>query len=710
MKENKLTRSCDFRWRKFSRKGYAAFFSLKKEVTIGVLSVCTLGFANVDMTLAQNKILIQQETQEPEEVEMPDAHLSQTETLLTQQAAVQVGKEQQSSKEVQLEEVTVTSSRIAIPIAQTPKLVTIITKEEIKKAPVNSILELLAYSANIDVLQRGPHGAQADISLRGGSFDQTAVLLNGVNVSNAQTGHYSFDLPVNLSDIERIEVLHGPSALIYGSSAFSGGVNIITKKDVAEKAFISIGMGMHNLRSMQVRGALKTGIASHSLSVGHSSSSGYVANTDFDIYNLLWQTRFHLKGNNKIDVQLGYNDKNYGANSFYTPAFPKQYEYTSTYLGSIKGEFGTTLKLIPIVYWSRHLDQYDLIKDSVYGRNYHRGDTYGANLILQYKSKLGITNLGGEIRQEDMLSSKLGKEMAKPHGRYKAYDDRTNTSVTLDHTVKVDRMVFSAGILMNHNSFLDGNYEFYPSASASYRPWECFTVASSWSKSTRMPTFTELYYNTETHVANENLLPEKSESVDLSLKYCNSFMEANVTGFLLWGKNMIDWVQEDINSKPASTNITKIDTRGIESNVKFSLPPLYSGLTQRTALALAYTRMWQDHNTGQLISESKNKLNYLRDKFTAQLSHGICRGLSANWFFRYQHRMGRYTKYENNVDTKKQVPYPSFSTLDLKIDYRYENLMLNVSLNNLCDKRYVDLGNIGQPGFWLSGGISYAFK
>lgn len=613
-------------------------------------------------------------------------------------------------EDVQLGEVTVTSSRIAMPIAQTPKLVTIITKEDIQKAQATSILDLLTHSANIDVLQRSPHGAQADISLRGGSFDQTAILIDGVNITNAQTGHYSFDFPVNLSDIERIEVLLGPSALIYGSNAFSGGINIITKKKVDEKAVINVSSGMHNLKFIEARGAVKTGIVNHSLSVSNSSSDGFIRNTDYNIYNILLQTRFNLKNNNKLDIQFGYNDKNYGANSFYTAAYPDQYERTSSYLGTIKGEFGSKLKFIPIVYWLRHSDQFDLTKDSPIGRNYHRGDTYGTNLILQYKSKLGITNLGGEVRKEDMLSSKLGKEMIKPHGKYKAYIDRTNICTTLEHTLNIDKVVLSGGVLMNYNTFISGEYVFYPSISASYRPWDSFTIASSWSKSTRMPTFTELFYNTETHIANENLLPEKSESTDLTFKYRHSFVEVNVTGFLLWGKNMIDWIKEDKDSKPMSTNITKVNTQGIESNIKFRLSSVCPILGENSTLTLGYTRMWQDHFTEEYISESKNKLNYLRDKFTTQFNHRIFNGLSANWFFRYQKRMGRYSRYIDNKDTKELVPYPAFSTLDLKLDYKYENLTINLSLNNLYNKKYVDLGNIEQPGFWLLGGISYVFK
>lgn len=613
-----------------------------------------------------------------------------------------------SNAEVELGEVTVTSSRIAMPITQTPKLVTILSKEDIKKAQVSSVMDLLVYAANIDVLQRSPHGAQADISLRGGSFDQTAVLLNGINVSNAQTGHYSFDIPINISDIERIEVLHGPSALIYGSSAFSGGVNIITKKEVEEKARVKVSAGMHNLKYIEARGAAETGIVSHSLSVGHSSSDGYMANTDYTIYNALLQSRFHLGETNKLDLQFGYNDKNYGANSFYTAAFPNQYERTSTYLGTIKGEFGTTLKFIPILYWTRHTDQFDLTKDSPAGRNYHRGDTYGSNLIFQYSSKLGVTSLGGEIRKEDMLSSRLGHAMNKPRGKYKAYIDRTNISGTVEHTVKIDRVVLSGGVLMNYNTFRKGEYKFYPSFSASYRPWDAFSIASSWSKSSRMPTFTELFYNTETHTANENLLPEKSESVDLALRYRIPHVEFSVTGFLLWGKNMIDWIKDEANAKPTSTNITKVNTRGIESSMKVDLALLWPAL-DRSFLQVGYTRMWQDYDTDKYISESKNKLNYLRDKLTVHLNHPIFRGLSANWFFRYQKRMGQYTQYENHKSTGELVGYPSFATLDLKLDYRIENLTFNLSMNNLTNKKYVDLGNIEQPGFWLLGGISYVF-
>jgi iron complex outermembrane receptor protein len=700
MRQKELGNRQAYRFKRFVRRRYAAFNSMHKVVNIGVITGCMLTFTHITQTSAQNQVAIVVRDSVPEQ---------------------------------ELDEVMITASRIEIPLARTPKPVTIISSEQIAQAPVRSISELLAFVANIDVLQRGSHGVQADVSIRGGSSDQVAILVNGINFSNPQTGHYSLDIPVNLSDIERIEIVHGPSALIYGASAFSGGINIITKKKVTEKAYFAVESGMYDLKEIEARASTQTGIASHSLSVGYKSSGGYTGssdcnkytvsildgyaestlqyadNTGYDIYNLLWQSSMGWKNQSKLDVQLGYNNKKYGANAFYTPAWPDQYEQTRAFTGSVKGEFGSALKFIPIVYWNRHLDRFDLIKGSPWERNYHRGDIYGSNLILQYISPWGATGWGVEWRKEDILSSKLGKEI-KPHGNYKAYDERINTSVTLEHTVQSEKWVFSAGVLLNNNTFTGNEYRLYPSVNVSFRPFGNAKIAASWSKSTRMPTFTELYYNTETHQANENLKPEKSESTDLSFHYRTGFFEANLTGFLLWGRDMIDWIKVKEGDKAFSSNLTKVNTQGIEGIFRFRLVELFPALGEKSALTVGYTRLFQEYDARGHISQSANALNYLRDKFTVQFNHRIYGELSAGWYFRLQKRMGVYEKFENYKSAGRFEPYPVFSTLDLRLNYRYREWDFHVSVNNLYDTHYFDWGNIVQPGFWLSGGIVLCVK
>ena len=673
MKAKKINANRCFRFKRFSRKAYSVFNSMHKVVSIGVVTTSVLTLAHSTPTSAQV-------------------------------ASVRMQTEE-GIHEHELDEVTVTASRTETPLSQTAKIVTVITREEIAKAPVQSIQDILIYAANIDVIQRGGHGVQADISIRGGSADQTAVLLNGVNLSNPHTGHYSFDIPINLSDIERIEILHGPSALIYGSGAFSGGINIITKKKTDYKIYAKAEAGSHSLFSTEVRGAADIGQTSNSLSFGHQHSDGYISNSDYNIYNALWQTRLRTCSTSRLDFLAGYNNKSYGASTFYSALYPLQYDRTSEIMGAISGLFGHKLKFIPQLYWSRHYDQFDLIKNTDTGRNHHRGDTYGANMMFQYKSSAGTTHFGGELRREDISSSNLGKPINKPHGNYTKYDSRSQTNIVVEHTFDWHKFIFSAGVLANYNTLQNDKLRFYPSASISYKPVDVLKIYATWSRSSRLPTFTDLYYTTETHNANETLQAERSESFDLGVSYKHKYFNITVVGYIMNGRDMIDWVRNPGEEKWASWNHTEVDKQGVEAQIKIPLQPLAAFL-ENSSLSLSYARMYQQCDTKGL--ESKYTLNYLRDKFTAGLNHNIYKGLSANWNLRFQDRMGSYRRYEEGTD-KGLHPYPSFSTLDLKFYYEYKKLTFSLNFNNLYNTRFYDIGNIPQPGLWIIGGLKFVY-
>jgi iron complex outermembrane receptor protein len=666
---------------------------MHKVVHIGVVAACVLTLAHATQTAAQ--------------------------TVSVQPAC------EEGMPEQELDEVIVTASRLETPFDQATRMATVITCEEIARAPVQSIQDLLHYAANIDVIQRGGHGVQADISIRGGTADQTAVLLNGVNLTNPHTGHYSLDIPVNLSDIERIEILHGPSALIYGSGAFSGGIHIITKKKKDSPVYAKAEVGMHSLLNAEIRGAADIGRANNSLSFGAKHSDGYMTNSNYTLYNALWQTRWVVGAGDRIDAQVGYGAKSYGASTFYSALYPQQYERTSEAIGAVSGQFGRKLIFRPQIYWTRHYDQFDLIKNSETGRNYHRGDTYGANLLFRYAGLFGTTHFGGEARREDIVSSKLGKIRYKPHDHYTKYDDRTQINAMMEHTYSWKPFVFSAGVLANYNTLQDDKIRFYPSAGATFTPLHSLRLYAAWSRSGRLPTFTDLYYTTETHNANESLHTERSESFDLGAHFRQPWLDITVVGYFMNGRDMIDWVRAPDEEKWASWNHTEVDKRGWETRVHIPLFSLNShtsyanvpsqGIDQTAgrqrpersaSLTLNYARMYQDCDTKGL--ESKYTLNYLRDKFTALLHHPICGGLSADWYFRFQRRMGSYRKYEDGAD-KGLHPYPSFSTLDLKLCYAYEKMTFYLNLTNLYDTHYYDIGNLPQPGFWLIGGISYRY-
>lgn len=136
----------------------------------------------------------------------------------------------------QLPEVIISANRVQLKLKDSDRIVNVITHQQIKNLPVQSIADVLGYVAGVDIQQRGPLGVQADVSLRGATFNQTQILINGIMVNDAQTGHHNLDIPLQLEDIERIEVLKGPASKVFGQNAFAGAINIITKVDDVKNA------------------------------------------------------------------------------------------------------------------------------------------------------------------------------------------------------------------------------------------------------------------------------------------------------------------------------------------------------------------------------------------------------------------------------------------------------------------------------------------
>ncbi|MCE5179534.1 MAG: TonB-dependent receptor [Porphyromonadaceae bacterium] len=677
MNRNQLKTMKVFRFKRFARKSYSVFNSLHKTVTIGVLSGCTLMSA-------------QAATAEP------------VERIITERSL-------DSIPSTELDEVMVTASKVGLPLNLAAKQVTVISKQEIERAPVRSIEDLLNYVAGADILQRGPHGVQADISLRGGSFDQTAILLNGINLTSPHTGHYSFDIPVNLSDIERIEIVQGPSSMVYGASAFAGGINIITKKDSASNAFAKLEGGMHGLFGAEARGAYKAGSSVHMLSAGYKQSDGYIRNSDYNIANLLWQSSFDINGSD-LDFQAGLNDKAYGANTFYSAAYPNQFDNTQGLFMSVRGETQGKLKFIPHIYWSRHYDEFQLIREGTSdvsawykNHNYHRSDVFGMNLNMQVASAWGITSFGGEFRNEGILSNVLGKPMEDAIGKYTKSDNRTNISYFAEHNFIWEKLTLSLGGLLNYNTSITDQFDFYPALNGSFRASDRLSLYASWNKATRMPTFTDLYYTTATHIGNSDLEAEQSEAFEAGIKYSHPIVNGSLALFHMKGRNMIDWVKASPEALWESRNHTRLNKQGLEANLNLNLASWLGSDQPLRKLSIGYMYIDQERLEDELISNYT--LNHLRHKVTAALHHEVVKQLTLSWHFRWQQREGTYVQY---VDLKpgERVEYTPFALLDVKASYALPRANLFVNANNLFNTVHVDFGNIPQPGFWLSGGVS----
>jgi vitamin B12 transporter len=666
------------RWKQFDNKKYSAFRSVKKEVTIGVLAVATLTFANANSISAQ--------TETPRQL-----------------------------KTYELDEVEVTGTRVPLSELQAAKPVTVITRADIQAAAVHSINDLLKSVTGIDVRQRGEFGIQTDISVRGGTFDQLTILLNGVNINNPQTGHLTADFPVSLNDIERIEILEGPAARVFGTSAFTGAINIVTKNDSKSHVEVHSFGGQHALLNGGGRLNYSKGYFSNQLSTDYTKSDGAVANSDFHTLKAYYQGTYQTESTN-VQWQLGSSNQRYGANTFYSAAYPNQYEETQKYFASVKAVGQDFLHLSPTIYWNRTYDHFQLIRGTHTAENFHRTDVYGINLNAYINTVLGKTAFGAELRNEGILSTALGKPMDESQYvnvsgekgiQYTKKDNRTQINYFLEHNVLLEKATFSFGIMAANNTTLDHKYRLYPGIDISYRPNRQWKLYASCNSALRMPTFTDLYYKSPTTEGNIGLKPEKTYALSIGAKYRNNWLNTDIGAFYHRGRNMIDWVMYNASDTYHSTNF-KLDNMGIETSATVYFRNLLGENSYLDNLQIGYCYINQKRHDRTEIYKSNYALEYLRHKITAKLTHRIWRNLDACWSFRFQERMGSYIEYDtNHKSTGKLVAYSPFGIMDLKLQWTAPNYNVFAEAGNLFDRHYYDLGNVPQAGLWLRAGFSW---
>lgn len=666
-----------FTFKRWGGKNYSLFQALRKNVRIGVLLAIY-------------------------------TYVSIPETVFAQPDSLKVGME------FDLDEIEVSAQRAPVTFSQVARIISVIERDEIEAAPVQSIQELLEYALSVDVRQRGVHGVQADVSVRGGSFDQVLILLNGINVSDPQTGHHNFNLPVSFKNISRIEILEGPAARVYGPNAFSGAINIITGEEAGKSIKADVLAGQHNLQDWNVSGNLQSGKFNQFVAVNSKSADGYIDNTDFETRTVFYQGKLNTEPG-KLDVQLGYTEKGFGANSFYTPQYPNQYEATKTTFASVKMETGKLLHFTPAIYWRRHQDRFELFRDNPASwyttHNYHLTDVYGSNLNSWFSSDLGKTAFGAEFRSENIWSNVLGEALSNPievpgedgHFFTKSHS-RSHISFFAEHSIYLKEFSASAGAMVNWISDLNFEWKIYPGIDLAYQLDDRIKLYSSFNTSMRMPTYTDLYYNGPTNVGNPNLKPETSTTIEGGLKYNSPAIQGHVDVFFRTGKNIIDWVRKSEELKWETQNLTEIQSAGIETQFHILPEHLFNKPVFVKKLSLNYSYITLDKGANDFYSNYI--LDNLKHKFDVTLYHSIWKKLSANWQVSWQDRNGTYTLFEDGNYTQ-EVDYDPFWLVNFKLLWKNKNMEVYSMVSNLFDTKYNDIGNLRQPGRWISMGVSY---
>lgn len=685
MYKKSFFKSAAFKFCHFSRKGYSLFAVLGKEVIIGTLSVATLTYARADSISVKPLV---------------------ADTMAA-------GADQ----EMLLDGVSVTGSRAPLSRGQAARMVTVLERDDIADAPVQSINDLLKYAVGVDVRQRGPIGAQTDVSIRGSIYEQITILLDGINICDPQTGHNAFDFPVDISEIERIEVLEGPAGRVYGTSSLLGAINIITRTPEQSSVDAHAEAGSYGYLSSGGRVNVASGKWNNQFSGSFTRSDGYsrcaegTLNADYSGGKMFYQGNYNDE-NILVRWNAGMSTKSFGSNTFYGVSWDNQFEKVTKTFTAIQAETKNgNFHIKPSIYWNRTYDRFELYRDDPDASpfNYHRTDVYGVNLNAYFDWTGGRTALGAELRNEDVISTTLGEELDETHhihGTDREYTkglNRTNISLVLEHNVLLKRFTFSAGFVAVKNSWNNMNMKIYPGIDASYRIADNWKVYASWNTSLRMPSVTELYYTQEGYEADKYLKPEELSAVEGGIKYNGHGVTASASVYYNHCTDLIDWIRhtdEGADAPWESVNFTEVNATGVEVSVALDCRRLMPSQRVLRAVNVAYSYIDQDKDVPDNI-QSKYSLEYLRHKVVANVQLNVWHLLTLGVNYRFQERTGTYTDADGNV-----LPYKPYSIFDARLSWNAEKYKLYVEANNVFDKDYVDYGNVKQPGTWIVAGAS----
>lgn len=613
--------------------------------------------------------------------------------LLSLTASLQAQQPSKRDTINRLDEVMVKENRLQLPFSQQNRNIWILDQEKIKSLPVRSVAELLSYVTGVDVRQRGPGGSQADISLDGGTFDQSLVLINGVKVADPQTGHNMMNLPITLNDIDHIEVIRGSASRIYGINALTGAINIVTR-NVEKTSFSANVFAGSSLKKdeesgdtyanygLQVNGSHKGEKASHSLSLAQEAGNGYRYNTAFNNQKVFYQGKLELGAADNLDVMAGYIHNNFGANAFYSSPGDKESEETvKTLLASVAytRRINAAWTITPRISYRNNVDDYLYIRQNPdQFHNNHQTHVWDAELNNTIQTKIGTFGVGLETRWESINSTNLGKR------------DRSNTGLFGEFKFEpIDRLLINMGAYANYNS--DYGWQAFPGIDAGYNFYGNWRVFANVGTGQRLPTYTDLYYKGPTNIGNDLLQPEKSVYAEGGLKYNSDRLVMNASYFVRRIDNFIDWVKAQQTDPWKPENFSEVNTKGLTLSADYSLKQLNAAaVLSQLRVGAAYTHLDPSFKTTLVTAAfSRYALESLRNQLSGTVHADVYNTFGITLTARYNER----------------INYKSYTVLDARLAFKQAKYSIYADGANLLNVQYIEAGAVPMPGSWFTLGV-----
>lgn len=462
----------------------------------------------------------------------------------------------------------------------------------------NSLQDFLRLDPTINLQERAPGGVQADISIRGTTFEQSLILVDGLRLNDPETGHLNLDLSLPVEAFSGIDVLHGSGSTFYGSDAIGGAINFITRKPSHSEVAVKLGAGTFNATEQHIRadwlnenhGLLDaerfTGSRDTSDGFYYQPPGGNYENDRGYHAEAIASDTFLASSAGPTEFILAGSDRPYGANLFYGNYDSK--ERTKNWFGAVRQSLMHNLGAD--FAYGRHTDEFILLASapSVYENN-HVATNWQSDLrqTAQIDRQIDLA-YGLEADGESIRSNSLGHHARNQGAGY--------LSVSM-HALK--RLSLSVGV--REEIYRGPMQVFSPSIAGGYRLTDSVRFRASYGHGFRMPTYVDLYYSDPATIGNALLKPETSQSYEAGMDYApvsHPHLHASATAFRLHQSNAIDYVKS--GSAPTAPwqalNVGRVDYTGVESTVSFTP-------TTSQHFDLGYTFIYANPLQAGIISE-----------------------------------------------------------------------------------------------------------
>jgi iron complex outermembrane receptor protein len=556
-----------------------------------------------------------------------------------------------------LEEVKVVSPAKGADLEKISQEVKVIKKEELSE------FGLEVFSA-LELKERGTFGVQADLSIRGTSFEQNLVVLEGIRISDPQTGHYLMNLPFEEDILESLEILSGGASAIYGPGGFGGAINF--NLEPSTKGFkILAEYGSYDYQHIFGNFGFSVFEFPFNLVFSQKKSNGFVWNRDFDIrtFNL-------YSKDDKKTLFYGFQEKDFGARNFYITKYDTEWESTKTHIFLVKKNiYKNNWFLEPTLLYRINYDLYLLDrKNPDFYKNTHKSQVFRLNFPLRYEKTFADYFFGVEVSYETLESSRLGDHLRQSTGFYFWLYPKISLRFFPSFGIRYD-------VITQNKDIFSYNFGF------AYLLKEDLKLRSSFSFSYRIPSFTEFYYDSPTIKGNPSLSPEKAYNISVGFDYYKNKINFSGTAFYRYGKDIIDWIKkEDIIQ---AQNIETLKTIGfiLDSNMIFkNFRPFIS-----------YTYLNQ---IAENLPSTRYSGSYLRHNFIL----GIIYNLPWDW------------EFFGSLNYREYYKRDRVFLVDLKIKKKFDkNLIYSFWIKNLLDEDYKEIGEVKAPPQWIGTNLEIRF-